>query len=315
MPSQQRSERVVRAAAGPDWGRPHTAAAAALVFLLAAIVGMTSTETPWQSGGSGGRSTAPAIVGEVLVVLLAVVVCVLVALVWILTPGRRSLRKRRGALVSEDVREGLWASFLVLIAGVVVLGGLVAALYFLLGRVGTVEPPTPGGVGAGTGAGPSLPPPGPASPVSPIFHWFVLGLLASTAILVPVALVARHMLRERGTAAEPEHGAPHEQVVRAVEDSIDDIERDPDARRAVIRAYARMERAFGDAGIPREPSEAPFEFVGRSLQRLRVSPASAGRLAELFERARFSRHAVDAATKQEALRTLREVQGQIGVST
>ena len=40
-----------------------------------------------------------------------------------------------------------------------------------------------------------------------------------------------------------------ESVVRAVGESIDQIERDPDARRAIIRAYAQMEHAFDDAGF------------------------------------------------------------------
>ena len=99
-----------------------------------------------------------------------------------------------------------------------------------------------------------------------------------------------------------------ESVVRAVGDSIDQIERDPDARRAIIRAYAQMEHAFDDAGIPRRPYEAPFEYLGRALRGLRVSPPAAGRLAALFERARFSQHVVGAETKHEAIGALREVE-------
>ena len=96
-----------------------------------------------------------------------------------------------------------------------------------------------------------------------------------------------------------------------VGDSIDQIERDPDARRAIIRAYAQMEHAFDDAGIPRRPYEAPFEYVGRALRGLRVSPPAAGRLAALFERARFSQHVVGAETKHEALGALREIERQL----
>ena len=102
-----------------------------------------------------------------------------------------------------------------------------------------------------------------------------------------------------------------ESVVRAVGESIDQIERDPDARRAIIRAYAQMEHAFDDAGIPRRPYEAPFEYLGRALRGLRVSPPAAGRLAALFERARFSQHVVDAETKDEAIGALREIERQM----
>ena len=134
-------------------------------------------------------------------------------------------------------------------------------------------------------------------------------MAASIAVVVPVGLVARRRLRE--TDSERETSALPESVVRAIGDSIDQIERDPDARRAIIRAYAQMEHAFDDAGIPRRPYEAPFEYVGRALRGLRVSPPAAGRLAALFERARFSQHAAGAETKHEALGALREIQRQL----
>ena len=72
-----------------------------------------------------------------------------------------------------------------------------------------------------------------------------------------------------------------------------------------------MEHAFDDAGMPRRPSEAPFEYLGRALRGVRVSPPAAGRLAALFERARFSRHVVDAATKEDAIGALREIERQL----
>ena len=131
----------------------------------------------------------------------------------------------------------------------------------------------------------------------------------------------------RGLGAPPEHFARRrlgvtddseqessdveQSVVRAVGESIDQIERDPDARRAIIRAYAQMEHAFDDAGVPRRPHEAPFEYLGRALRGVRVSPPAAGRLASLFERARFSQHAVAAETKNDAIGALREVERQI----
>jgi hypothetical protein len=134
-------------------------------------------------------------------------------------------------------------------------------------------------------------------------------LVASIAVVLPLAFVARRRLR----ATDPEREASDvpESVVRALGDSIDRIERDPDARRAIIRAYAQMERAFDDAGIPRRPYEAPFEYLGRALRGLRVGPPAAGRLAALFERARFSRHVVGAETKHEAIVALREVEREL----
>ena len=154
---------------------------------------------------------------------------------------------------------------------------------------------------------PPQPEPVPSAPA--VFDWFLFGLVASIVVVLPLALLARRRLWVTDPERE-EDGAP-ESVVRAVGDSIDQIERDPDARRAIIRAYARMEHAFDDAGIPRRPYEAPFEYLGRALRGLRVSPPAAGRLAALFERARFSQHVVGAETKDEAVDALREVERQM----
>ena len=113
------------------------------------------------------------------------------------------------------------------------------------------------------------------------------------------------------TESELEESDVAESVVRAVGDSIDQIERDPNARRAIIRAYAQMEHAFDEAGFPRRPYETPLEYVGRALRGVRVSPPAAGRLAALFERARFSQHVVGPGTKHEAIGTLREIERQM----
>ncbi len=149
-----------------------------------------------------------------------------------------------------------------------------------------------------------------ASPsASPAFDWFLFGLIGSVAVGMPLALVARHRLR----VIDPEQVVDDVpvSVVRAVGDSIDQIERETDARRAIIRAYAQMERAFDEAGIPRRPHEAPLEYLARALQGLRVRPPAAGRLAALFERARFGRHEVGAETKEEAIVALREIERQL----
>ena len=64
-------------------------------------------------------------------------------------------------------------------------------------------------------------------------------------------------------------------------------------------------------GFPGDPYEAPFEYLGRALRGVRVSPPAAGRLAALFERARFSQHVVGAETKDEAIGALREIERQM----
>ena len=307
--TEHRSERVIEGEARPMWGRLPVAAVVVVSVLLAAIVGMTSADSPWVPG-DGSQSSPPAILGQVLAVALAAGLCVLLGLIWIHTPRRSKARKKPGGPVfaADEVGAGLRAGSVVLVGGVLVVVALVIAFWLLFEQADLALPPPSSGATT-TGDAGVLPPPEPPSSAPPAFGWFLFGLVASSAVVLPVALLARRRLWV--TDPEQEASAVPESVVRAVGDSIDQIERDPDARRAIIRAYAQMEHAFDDAGIPRRPHEAPFEYLGRALRSLRVSPPAAGRLAALFERARFSKHVVGAETKHEAIGALREIERQL----
>jgi hypothetical protein len=113
----------------------------------------------------------------------------------------------------------------------------------------------------------------------------------------------------RRLAPKPE---PEEMVRRfysLIDDTLDDLRAEPDPRRAVIAAYARMEGGLGALGIERELSETPFEYLARVLERLSVSDAAARQLTELFERAKFGAGPVDVTMKEQAvtaLETIRE---------
>jgi hypothetical protein len=93
-------------------------------------------------------------------------------------------------------------------------------------------------------------------------------------------------------------------VAQALDESLDDLRAEPDPRRAVIAAYARLERVLTAHGLPRKASEAPLEYLGRMLTQLSVSPEAARRLTDLFERAKFSQHAVGTEMKEEAISAL-----------
>jgi Domain of unknown function (DUF4129) len=90
--------------------------------------------------------------------------------------------------------------------------------------------------------------------------------------------------------------------------TLDDLRAEQDPRRAVIRAYARMERSLAAAGLPRAPAEAPEEYLTRVLEGLPVSARAAARLTALFAWARFSPHDVRPEMKDEAIETLEHIQ-------
>jgi hypothetical protein len=100
-------------------------------------------------------------------------------------------------------------------------------------------------------------------------------------------------------------------VADILADTLDDLRSEADARRAVIAAYARLERVLAARGVPRQPSEAPLEYLSRVLLELDVSPAAVLALTELFERAKFSPHEIDAAMKDEAIGALASVRQEL----
>ena len=100
-------------------------------------------------------------------------------------------------------------------------------------------------------------------------------------------------------------------VAQAVDESLDDLRAEPDPRRAVIATYARLERVLAAHGLPRKPSEAPLEYLGRMLTELAVSDRAARALTELFERAKFSQHAVGPEMKEQAIEALETVRDDL----
>jgi len=139
------------------------------------------------------------------------------------------------------------------------------------------------------------------------FRWgefiVILGLL-----LVACAAIAVWVLR-RKDAQKPET-AP-EVLAAALDESLDDLRNDPDLRRAIIAAYARMETALAAAGIPRDPAEAPLEFVERALLSLDTSADAVRRLTDLFEWARFSHHEPEPSMRDDAVDALVAVRDEL----
>jgi hypothetical protein len=93
--------------------------------------------------------------------------------------------------------------------------------------------------------------------------------------------------------------------------TIEELRRDPDARHAVISAYAWMEDELTENGWGRRPSSAPFEYLDEALRELAVPPAPARSLTDLFEIARFSRRRVDPSMQDRAIAALVEIQGSL----
>lgn len=142
--------------------------------------------------------------------------------------------------------------------------------------------------------------------------WLVVGLVFLAA-LVGFSILAAVLVRPRGRSL-PELEA-RKQLERMLDETLDDLRRERDPRRAVIAAYARMERSLGGYGLPRRPAEAPLEYLGRVLAELAGSAAAARRLTRLFERAKFSEHAIDVKMKADAIDAVVAVRDELRVLT
>lgn len=142
----------------------------------------------------------------------------------------------------------------------------------------------------------------------PFVTW-TLGLAGLTASLAGLAFVVWLLLPDRfWRRPDPLPDVANEPLIEAVEDSIDDLRREPDARAAIIRCYRRFEHALASSNAPRAPWQTPLEFMRAALRRLPLSPAPVERLTRLFEIARFSRHPLGSLERDVACECLAEIQ-------
>jgi hypothetical protein len=140
------------------------------------------------------------------------------------------------------------------------------------------------------------------------FEWPVAAGLAAIVVLGTVATV---LVRRRESSRPEDEEAFEAQLARVVEVTIDDLRREPDPRRAVVAAYASMERVLGSHGLPRSPAEAPLEYLGRILRDLDVRESAVATLTRLFEYARFSPHEIGPELKDDALAALAAVRADL----
>jgi Domain of unknown function (DUF4129) len=257
---------------------------------LLAVVAAGSLRGPL--GGGRGRPSYPAgLVDSLLALLLVAVLAGLVLAVVVLVPDQRmrAPRSRRRGLLTV-----LFPTALILAVW------LFREPLGLLGGLAPDPPPTS-----------ALPGPDAAGPADPTPDPGVVPLLVAGVAVVAMAAVALLLddRRRRGPAR-----SRAELLVELLDDTLVDVEREPDPRRAVIAAWARMERGLAAAGLPRRAAEAPFEYAARVLAAAQVDPRSVRRLTDLFERAKFSRHAVDRSMRDEALAALRAVRADLAAA-
>jgi len=139
------------------------------------------------------------------------------------------------------------------------------------------------------------------------FAWLpVVAALALAALAVAALVIANR--RANPSSAQAELA---EELALTLDLSLDDLRAETDPRRAVIAAYARLERVLAAHGEPRQDADTPEEHLARVLGHLDVDRRAVRRLVDLFVRAKFSQHEVDAGMKDEAIAALEHVRDEL----
>ncbi len=142
---------------------------------------------------------------------------------------------------------------------------------------------------------------------NPKFQWSVLWI----ALVLLSAIAAYWYFHLKTRKPPPQQRAQEltvsEDLAATIDDAIDDLEAERDARRAVIAAYARMEAVLGRNGFQRVPSETAIEYLRRVLLGLTTRGEAVTRLTGLFQEAKFSKNDIDSTMKQAAIGALSEI--------
>jgi hypothetical protein len=138
-----------------------------------------------------------------------------------------------------------------------------------------------------------------------------LAVALIVVLAIGLALVVFLIRWRRDDEADRDADAPRAQDVRrrAAEVSLDALAREPDPRRAIIAAYAAMERSLSRAGLGRMDSEAPIEYLDRVLAGSPGAGPQIRTVSHLFQIAKFSAHPVDESMRSEAISALERIRG------
>ena len=142
----------------------------------------------------------------------------------------------------------------------------------------------------------------------PLVGWLLgtVTLLAGLAALgvALVLLFAERIARWWEGAGAPSEARP---LTEAVDESLEDLAAEPDARAAIIKCYRRFERVAARAHVPRAPWQTADEFMRAILDRLALPLLAVDRLTRLFELARFSLHPLASVERDLARACLEEI--------
>jgi Domain of unknown function (DUF4129) len=284
---------------------PRTRFARALLLAAASVVLVALVAVAaggYRLGGSRSSSPSPYAVDTILTIVIALYIVLSVAVVIAMFWSGLALRRQPR---QQSRRQRTWAAILVILGAAVLVTIATERFHLRIHPRPVVQSPAlrnasiPGAQKKTAGV--------PAAHrahirLVPLFAVLGASGIAFTALLLAEKRRRRRLPREQNVA---------EALSDVLDETLDDLRAETDPRRAVIAAYARMERALAAHGVPRRRFEAPHEYLGRVLGELTGGRLAAARLTTLFERARFSPHEVDDAMKADAIDAIENLQADL----
>jgi hypothetical protein len=248
--------------------------------------------------GSGAASSAGHHALVVAIVVLAPILAVLGGAFFIYAQVHRLRERDANALKTiKQRRRKAAAGFLLIIIGL--------ALWLRSGHR-FVNPFGSGSGGSGGSGTPARPEPA---------HPAVTGSDWTAVIVIWVVLAAAAVflfLRYHGSRRSDELAPVPAFAEEPGESEVARLRRELDPRRAVIAAYAAMERLMARDGVARGAHEAPMEYLGRVTLHGHHRVAAVHRLTALFQRGRFSDRPVDEDMRRRAIDAVEELEGDPG---
>jgi hypothetical protein len=270
-----------------------------LAFL--AVVAVAAAGHAPSTGASRPSTPAPRLVQDYVATLALLIMPVgALLIVWAALMRRVyrdvPLKKPTEIPLHGVPRPFLWVA--------VFLAAIAIALHFNSPNRGGGRPGS-GGTGAVT---PQTKTPDAKDRYEPQFRWLPMIVVGGLVVGIGGALVLMAVRRQRELlAATP----IRETLAEVLTETLDDLRREADPRKAVIGAYAKMERTLAARGVPRRESEAPAEYLARILEVVSASGHSVRRLTGLFARARFSPHEIDSQMKEDAIDALTGLRAEL----
>ena len=286
----------------PGLGHTRTLRLFGVALALLVLLALVAFSSHTGFGHTTGAKPTPGYVSWAMSVFLILFILMIPVAAWAYSVQMREFKLQNKTRKSFRARMLRTLGIVVLI--LVILGG--RQILKQHGYLPAIHPPWNAGGKGGKALGDS------SNHYDPTFQWPVLWVFLVVAAAAGGYLWWQWRKRANNVALTG-GGEPtfEEDVAATITDAIDDLEAEPDARRAVIAAYARMERTLARHGLQRLPSETALEYLRRILLGLTSRDDAVTKLTALFERAKFSTHEIDASMKTDAISALRTIRDDL----